>query len=107
MLHPSNSGYAPIGGPTLTRGFQVATSSFSWTGVAGGGGPPGPGCAFGAGPACWACAIAATDKATAAAAARAADPDFVNLAMRSSFGRTRLPQRLPACHGPKVTVAVR
>ncbi|HEX6095082.1 MAG TPA: hypothetical protein VF432_02070, partial [Thermoanaerobaculia bacterium] len=49
MLQPSNSGKAPTGGPAATRSFQVSTSSFSWTGVAGGGigggPPPGPCCA--------------------------------------------------------------
>src|SRR5687767_13850765 len=48
MLHPSNSGIAPTGGPWLTRSFQVSRNSFDSTGVdrsGGGGGPPGPGCA--------------------------------------------------------------
>jgi hypothetical protein len=47
MLHPSNSGKAPTGGPTLTRSFQVSRSSPASTGVdlLGGGPPGGPCCA--------------------------------------------------------------
>jgi hypothetical protein len=79
MLQPSNSGMAPTGGPALTRSFQVSTSSFSWTGVAGrGGGGVGAGCAV-AGRGGWAGATAATDQASAAAPAEAKEPAFVIL----------------------------